>query len=269
MRLNQFLARSGLGSRRSVEALILDGRVSVNGQIVRELARRVDLWGDVVSVDGRSLASHPPHEYLAFHKPAECDVTRGDRHARRTVYDLLPPTLPPSVQAVGRLDRATTGLLLLTDDGQLAYRLTHPRFGVPKTYRLYGERPPSAEQLARLRGGLRLEDGLARARDVRPFGPAPVPGSERADPPRPGLELTITLGRKRIVRRMCRAVGYELVALHRTQFGPIGLGPLARGKHRRLTAAEVRALRAAVGLEEPPAPGRSASRARGPSSPTP
>ncbi|WP_038058347.1 pseudouridine synthase [Thermus amyloliquefaciens] len=225
LRLQAFLARAGFGSRRKAEELIRQGRVRVNGEVA-QLGQRVGP-GDVVEVDGRRVEPPGKRVVLALHKPRGYTTTRHDPHARKTVFDLLPDI--PGLHPVGRLDRDSEGLLLLTNDGSLTLRLTHPRYGVKKVYRVYTERgtlPRSVCQ--RLLEGVELEDGPARALACRP-----APG---------GALLTLAEGRKREVRRMLQAVGYPVKRLLRLQVGPIRLGRLPPGKWRQLSQEEVEAL---------------------------
>jgi 23S rRNA pseudouridine2605 synthase len=235
MRLAKHLAHAGVASRRAAEALVFAGRVSVDGAVVTDPAR--DVTGDeAIAVDGRAVRGAPERRVVfALHKPPGVVSTARDTHGRRTVVDLVraPGT---RLYPVGRLDAETTGLILLTDDGDLAHALTHPRFEVPKTYRAHvrggrvGER-----KLQALREGVRLEEGLTAPAKVRQ--------------PRPGvLELTIHEGRKRQVRRMCEAVGHPVESLQRIAFGPLALGDLAEGGVRRLTQPEVERLRKAARL---------------------
>jgi 23S rRNA pseudouridine2605 synthase len=247
MRLNRYLALSGLGSRRSVEELILQGRVKVNGAVTRDLATQVDEENDRVEVDEELARAHPEKTYLALNKPEGYDVTRRDPHAKRTVFDLLSPKLDPSVQAVGRLDRPTTGLLLLTNDGELSFRLSHPRYKVEKEYEVFGPKPPERGQIERLIKGVQLEDGFARAARAELIQGGGGPRAKFRF--RPGLRIVTHLGRNRIVRRMCEAVAFEISSLNRTRIGPVKLAGLAVGKSRLLGKDEVRELRKAVGLE--------------------
>jgi 23S rRNA pseudouridine2605 synthase len=235
MRLNRFLAQRGVASRRVAEDFILQGRVAVNGRIVRELATRVDPARDRVCVDGREVRSAGAL-ILMLNKPSGYDVTRSDPHSERNVYSLIPAAFRETARAVGRLDRATTGLLLFTNEGVLAHRLTHPSFGVEKEYLAFGAMNPSREQMDRLLDGVSLEDGLAKA--VRAEA---IPGVR-------GLRIVVKLGRKRVVRRMCEAVGYPLNGLHRTRVGPLELGDLTEGRWRELRDLEARMLREAAGL---------------------
>jgi 23S rRNA pseudouridine2605 synthase len=227
VRLAKYLAHAGVASRRAAERLIADGRVTVDGEQVTDPARDVDASRDV-RFDGRPVASEPHAVYL-LNKPAGVVSTARDPQGRRTVVQLVPS--PQRLYPVGRLDADSTGLILLTNDGALAHRLTHPSFEVPRTYRALVRHPPVKEAaLRRLREGLELEDG--------PTAPAKV---RRLAGDR--LELTIHEGRKRQVRRMCEAVGHPVRALERVAFGPLRLGALEPGEHRRLTPAEVERLR--------------------------
>jgi 23S rRNA pseudouridine2605 synthase len=230
MRLAKYLAHAGVASRRSAEALIAAGRVTVEREIVTDPAR--DVQPDSrVELDGRPLGGPEPHVVLAVNKPVGVLSTARDTHGRPTVIDLV-PAQGLRLYPVGRLDADSSGLILLTNDGELAHRLTHPSFEVEKTYRARLAGGPVAEEaLSALRRGVELEDGVtapARVRRLR--------GEE--------IELTIHEGRNRQVRRMCGAVGHRVLDLQRTGFGPLRLGGLAPGAHRRLSAEEVRRLRA-------------------------
>ncbi len=225
MRLQAFLARAGVASRRKAEELILKGLVRVNGQVAH-LGQRVGP-GDLVEVAGRRVELPQKRVVLALHKPRGYTTTRSDPHAEKTVYELLPEI--PGLHPVGRLDRDSEGLLLFTNEGDLSFRLTHPRYGVRKVYRVWTERGTLPQALCRrLVEGVVLEDGPARALACRP-----APG---------GAILTLGEGRKREVRRMLKAVGYPVKRLLRLQVGPIRLGNLPPGKWRRLSEEEVAAL---------------------------
>jgi 23S rRNA pseudouridine2605 synthase len=228
VRLAKYLAHAGVASRRAAEGLIAEGRVTVGGHDVSDPALDVD-ESSAVEVDGRPVAPEP-REVHALHKPEGVVSTASDTHGRRTVVEFVPSQR--RLYPVGRLDADTTGLILLTNDGELAERLTHPRHEVPKTYRATVAPPDvSAETLQRLRAGVELEDGVT--------APAQVGLLE------PGLlELILREGRKRQVRRMCEAVGHRVTALERVAFGPLGLEGLDPGESRRLRAAEVELLRA-------------------------
>ncbi|HEX3458478.1 MAG TPA: pseudouridine synthase [Candidatus Baltobacteraceae bacterium] len=230
MRLNKFLAQAGVASRRGADELITGGRVSLNGRIVRELGTIV-ARGDAVLADGVPVQPPQSFSYLVLHKPAGVVTTMRDPAGRRTVADLLPKG--PRVVPVGRLDYATDGVLLLTNDGELAHSLLHPRFGVEKTYRatIAGEVRP--QDLRRLRDGIVIDGRRTSTAAVRTVA---------FDGGRSIVELTIHEGRNRQVRRMFETLGYRVAALTRTRFGPLTLGRLAPGKVRPLTAKERSAL---------------------------
>jgi len=233
MRLAKYLAHAGVASRRSAEALIAAGRVSVAGEIVTDPARDVS-EDSRVALDGRPVAGAEPRVLYALNKPVGVVSTARDTHRRPTVIELV-PARGLRLYPVGRLDIDSSGLIVLTNDGELANRLTHPRFQVPKTYRArLGGAPIADEALAALRAGVRLDDGLTAPARARRVGPA---GANL-------IELTIHEGRNRQVRRMCQAVGHPVLELTRTRFGPLRLDGLAPGAHRRLSDAEVERLRA-------------------------
>jgi 23S rRNA pseudouridine2605 synthase len=227
MRLAKYLASAGIASRRASEEIIRSGRVAVAGATVTDPARNVEV-GDRVEVDGRPVEGGGERVVYALNKPLGVVSTARDPQGRPTVVSLVGQEV--RLYPVGRLDIDATGLILLTNDGDLAYRLTHPRFEVPKTYRATVSGGPVRDRALRdLRAGVRLEDGFtapARVRRLRPDT----------------LEITIHEGRNRQVKRMCEAVGHRVVALERTAFGSLELGRLRPGSHRRLTAEEVEAL---------------------------
>ncbi len=231
MRLAKFLAHAGVASRRGAEEIVRAGRVTVAGATVTDPARDVDADSGV-AVDGRHLEGEERRVVFAVHKPAGVLSTARDTHGRRTVVDLV-PAAGARLYPVGRLDADATGLILVTNDGDLANRLTHPSFEVPKTYRAKVRPAPVPEHALRtLREGVALDDG--------PTAPA------RVRQVRSGLlELTIHEGRNHQVRRMCEAVGHRVATLQRVRFGPLRLDGLPEGGHRRLTAAEVEGLRRA------------------------
>jgi 23S rRNA pseudouridine2605 synthase len=230
MRLAKYLAHAGVASRRAAERLIAGGHVTVGGERVTDPARDVD-EGSGVAVDGEPVAPEGRVVY-ALNKPAGVVSTAQDTHGRPTVTELVPAER--RLYPVGRLDAETTGLILLTNDGELANVLTHPRYEVPKVYVARVEPAPVGEPaLRRLREGVDLEDGHTAPAGARQL--------------RSGvLELTLREGRKRQVRRMCEAVGHHVVELERVAFGPLRLGDLGAGRHRRLRAAEVERLRKAA-----------------------
>ena len=232
MRLGKYLATAGVASRRASEELIRAGRVSVGGALVTDPARDVDA-ADAITVDGRPVHDRVERSVYAVNKPAGVVSTASDPQRRTTVVSLV-PAAGRRLYPVGRLDIDTTGLILLTDDGALAHRLTHPRFEVPKAYRAVVASPPIGERaLAALREGVELDDG--------PTAPARV-RRVAADT----LEITIHEGRNRQIKRMCAVVGHPVRRLERIAFGSLELGDLAPGSHRRLTAEEIEQL---VGAE--------------------
>jgi len=233
MRLAKYLAHAGVASRRAAETLIAAGRVRVAGEVVTDPARDVD-DDSRVTVDGRPLAGVEPRVLYALNKPVGVVSTARDTHGRKTVVQLV-PARALRLYPVGRLDTDSSGLILLTNDGELANRLTHPRFEVPKTYRARLAGPPiTARELNALCDGVELEDGRTAPARVRRVG------REGANV----IELTIHEGRNRQVRRMCKAVGHPVLELVRTSFGPLHLDGLAPGVYRRVTDAELERLRA-------------------------
>lgn len=230
-RLNRFLARRGVASRRAADALIAAGRVTVNGA-VGHVGLRVVPASDRIRVDDVEVQAAATRT-LVLNKPAGVITTRRDPGGRPTVMQLVPSS--PGLVPVGRLDADTRGLLLLTSDGELAHRVAHPRYGLTKTYLARVDPRPSAAQLRQLTDGVALADGPARALAATRAG---------AD----GVELTMVEGRKREVRRLCAAVGLEVRDLVRVALGPLTLDGLPEGSARPLTPAEEHALREAIGL---------------------
>jgi 23S rRNA pseudouridine2605 synthase len=225
MRLNAFLGRAGVASRRKADALILAGRVTVNGE-PGQLNTFVST-DDVVELDGQPVTKQRL-SYVLVHKPDGVVTTASDPGGRRTVVDLVEHDA--RVVPVGRLDADTTGALLLTNDGPLSHRLAHPRYEVDKVYEVEVEGSPSAEALRQLAEGVELEDGRTAPAEVRLVGPSRI-------------ELTLHEGRKHQVKRMCEAVGHPVVSLHRSRYATLTLDRLEPGEWRELTADEVDALR--------------------------
>jgi 23S rRNA pseudouridine2605 synthase len=225
-----------LSSRRGSEELIKAGRVEVNGRPA-SLGDKVDPEQDEVRVDGRRVSVDPGLRYVALHKPKGVTTTMRDRHAERDLRDFLPEG--PRVFPVGRLDRDTEGLLLLTNDGDLAHRLAHPRHGVEKEYLAEVDGSPTPARIGRLRRGVDLDDGIAKAVDARSVGRA---GGRFA------VRVVMTEGRKREVRRMLEAVGLPVRRLIRTRVGPVRLGRMKAGELRDLSHDEVRDLYRTAGL---------------------
>lgn len=243
-RLQKYLARCGVASRRHAETLISDGLVTVNGAVVRELGARVDPERDAVRVRGQRVEAPSRLLYLLMNKPIGYVTTASDPHGRRTVLDLLSGRWRDArVYPVGRLDHNTEGLLLLTNDGDLALRLTHPRYALAKEYHAQVERKPSPDDLAALAGGMTLPG------ETRPTAPA------RAWLLRPGPDgevwvgLELHEGRNRQARRMLDTVGCPVVRLLRVRAGPLTLGKLRAGETRELTLREAETLRRYAGLE--------------------
>ena len=241
-RLQRSLARAGFGSRRACEELIAAGRVEINGRVAT-LGDRLDPAVDQVRVDGSKVNVNPELRTFALHKPRGVTTTMRDPHAERDLSGFLPKGV--HVFPVGRLDRDTEGLLLLTNDGSLAHRLTHPRYAIEKEYLAEVDRPPSHRQLARLRRGVELDDGTARAVDARSAGGW---GGKGGAAGRGGVRLVMVEGRKREVRRMLDAVELPVRRLVRVRVGPIRLGKLRPGDVRELEPEDVRALFRATGL---------------------
>lgn len=251
-RLQKVMARAGLGSRRACEELIRQGRVQVNGQTVTRLGTQVDPLRDEIVVDGQLLATADPLIYLLIHKPAGYLSTTHDPHGRPTVMDLL--SVPQRVYPVGRLDVESEGLLLLTNDGPLTQRLTHPRYQHEREYHVLLLGQPGRQALQALRRGIELEDGkTSPARVSRIEGEPAAKGTT-------WLCIVLREGRKRQIRRMCAAVGHPAQRLIRVRMGPLHLGGLRSGASRRLSRQEIRTLQTSVGLR--PQPGRSSRRSQ-------
>lgn len=266
MRLQKLLARAGVASRRHAEGVILAGRVTVNGQVVDELGAKADPEADEVAVDGLAIQLPAEAVVLMLHKPAGCVTTMDDPQGRPTVAGLVPIDRFPGLFPVGRLDADTTGLLLMTNDGELGHGLLHPRRAVGKEYLALVEGRPAEGDLQRLREGVCLDDGLtapaqvellegAAAQQARErIGCGPGASGQRRKHPKgrslaaqlreaPVVRLVIHEGRNRQVRRMLEAVGHPVLALHRDSFGSLGLGSLPRGEWRQLQSAEMERLR--------------------------
>jgi pseudouridine synthase len=239
LRLNRYLSMRGVASRREADRMIADGRVQVNGSTVSDLGAKVDEARDKVAVDGRLLKPGRELVYLALNKPPGTLVTRADPEGRPTVMSLL-PKMREAVFPVGRLDLDSGGLLLLTNDGDLAFRLTHPRFEIRKLYAVEVEGSLSEEEASRLERGVRL--------DGRRTAPARVRVASRG-PRRSQALVEIHEGRKREVRRMMDQVGHRVLSLKRVEFAGIRLGSLPTGQWRPLRRDEVRSLRRLAGLE--------------------
>jgi 23S rRNA pseudouridine2605 synthase len=235
VRIQKVLSRAGVASRREAEALMAKGRVRVNGRVVTALGTRVDPERDVVELDGRRVRV-AAIRWILLHKPGGTLTSRRDARGRRTVYDLLPDDLQ-GLRYLGRLDRETEGLLLFTNQGDLANRLLHPSAEVEREYHAGVSGFPDREKLRRLTRGVELEDGVARAASARLL---------QRETDGAVLSLVLLEGRKREVRRLLEAVGHPVRWLRRVRFGPQKLGALPKGAWRDLTAREVAALSASV-----------------------
>jgi 23S rRNA pseudouridine2605 synthase len=233
-RLQKVLAAAGIASRRKCEEIISKGRVTVNGKPVTELGAKVDPTSDEIVVDGKKIALQKKI-YLAFHKPKGVISSAKDPEGRQTVMDYM-HGIKERVYPVGRLDYETEGLILLTNDGEFANLLMHPKFHVPKTYMVHTKGVPHGALLDKLRTGIELEDGMTAPAEVE-YADADPDGKEAI------VQITITEGRNRQVRRMFEAIRTPVVRLKRTRFGSVFLGGLQRGKYRHLTKAEVAELR--------------------------
>jgi 23S rRNA pseudouridine2605 synthase len=234
VRLQKLIAHSGIASRRAVEDLIRAGRVTVDGELAH-LGQKVDPETARVAVDGVRLPIRPDLVYYVVNKPAGVVSTADDPHGRPTVVELVPAE--PRVYPVGRLDVDSEGLMLVTNDGDLTHLLTHPRFGVLKTYAVLVEGVPTPQQVRRLEHGIILDDGPASAVSAR----VRDSGQGRAQ-----LEITMAEGRKREVRRMCDALGFPVVRLFRKAIGPLSDPHLKSGDYRSLSIEEIRSLYAAA-----------------------
>jgi 23S rRNA pseudouridine2605 synthase len=242
LRLQKAIAEAGLASRRAAEEMIRQGRVAVNGQVVTELGIRVDPQKDEIRVDDRVLSQRSHKIYVLFYKPKACVTTLKDPQGRKTILDFL-PQLRVRLFPVGRLDYDAEGLLLLTNDGPLAHRLQHPRFGVPKVYEVKVEGHPGEVQLDKLRNGVALEEGNTAPAQVVVL---------RLLPKASWMRITLHQGWNRQIKRMGQAVGLPVLKIKRTGYGPLSLGDLTPGKYRLLEADEVRRLYQMVHLKGEP-----------------
>lgn len=234
VRLNKFIADAGITSRRGADELISEGRVSINGHVTRELGIKVDPSISQVMVDGEAITPSLTKTYLALHKPRGVVSTMYDPEGRPSLSDFI-SLRTERLFHVGRLDKESEGLILLSNDGDMTFRATHPSYGLEKTYLIEyaGKLPKDAEK--NLLRGIELEDGLGRVLDFKPLSPA-------------WLEVTIHEGRYHIIRRLMEAVGVEVVRLIRTRFGPILLGDILEGRWRDLNEVEMVNLRKALNL---------------------
>lgn len=237
-RLQRYLARSGLGSRRSCEALILEGRVRVNGQVASKLGTKVAPGVDVITCDGRRVAPSEEQVYLLLHKPAGVITSLSDPRGRPVIPDLLPRQGLPRLFPVGRLDYLTEGLLLLTNDGTLAHALMHPSFEVEREYLAKVRGRPTPAEVHRLSAGVVLDGARLRADEVAIL----THGVDST-----WLRIVVREGHYHEIRRLCEAIGHPVLKLKRVRLGPIVLGRLPKGAWRRLSSREVANLRRLVG----------------------
>jgi 23S rRNA pseudouridine2605 synthase len=235
MRINRYLATCGVASRRAAESIILAGRVTLNGAVVTDLATQIDESSDIVMIDGQPLQQVGRLVYVLLNKPKGYVTTASDDLGRRTVLELV--TLPERIFPVGRLDMNSTGLLILTNDGELAFRLTHPNYKVAKIYHVTLESEFNPDHFTPLTQGIILEDGSTQPCMARFFTSSHL-----------NVEIELREGRQQQVRRMFGALGYRVKTLNRVRFGPVKLEKIPRGRWRFLNAKEVNALRGAVGL---------------------
>lgn len=240
--MQKYLSRAGIASRREAEKLIANGRVSIDGTVVSQLGTRVVPGAQIVHVDGVRVEIGRLR-WIAVCKPSGYLTTRKDDRGRPTVYDLLPAGANDLFH-VGRLDRLTEGLLIFTNEGEAAHRLLHPRYEIPRRYRVVVDGAAGPAEARRLERGVALDDGIATAENVT------VNSRKRSAKPTSEFQLTLREGRKREVRRMIEALDFPVKRLVRVSFGPIELGELKPGRWRELSAEEIRALRAAVGMGE-------------------
>ena len=238
VRINRYLSMCGVASRRKAEQLVLDGRVEVDHKVVTDLATKIDPLHSKVFVNGKQIVQTHEHLYLVMNKPKDTITTLSDERGRTTVMSVLKAR--KRVYPIGRLDRNTTGVLLFTNDGEFANRLMHPRYEVPKSYKVTCEKAVTRDALDKLSKGVKLEDGVTDPADVYV-----IRGGRGKE-----IGITIREGRNRQVRKMFEKLGYEVTKLDRVAYGPITKEGLGRGESRSLTRAEVRALKAMAGMED-------------------
>ena len=238
-RLQKILAQAGVASRRAAEEMILAGRVAVDGQVQTALGCKADAAKNKITIDGKPLPVMETRQYWMVHKPAGVVCTAADPQGRSKILDLLPPQVGARLYPVGRLDKDSQGLVLLTNDGELAARLMHPRHKVAKTYRVWVKGSPGAAAVASLRKGVMLEDGLSAPARVY----VKAAGMRKSK-----LSFVLHEGRKRQIRRMCEAVGHPVERLVRVGLGPLHLGDLPPGAARPLKVREIKELKQATGL---------------------
>ncbi|PJA27860.1 MAG: hypothetical protein CO189_05800 [candidate division Zixibacteria bacterium CG_4_9_14_3_um_filter_46_8] len=239
IRLNAFLAHCGVCSRRNADQLISEGRIKVNGNITNVLGTKINVTTDEVELDGKAVRLSKRRAYYALNKPVGVITTMDDPEGRKTVGDYI-SEIGVHLYPVGRLDYDSEGLLLLTNDGEIAFRVQHPRYEIVKDYVVGLNRPLENEGRASILKGVMLDDGFCRIRSIKSLGKSE---------PSPEFQIEITEGRKRIIRRLFEQVGYEVISLKRIRVGCIRLGRLKSGAWRTLRPAEIRELRKLTGLE--------------------
>lgn len=254
-RLQKFLARAGVASRRAAETLITAGRVSVNGKKVTQLGSKIDANSDHVTVDGKAITLRDERTYILLYKPEGVITTASDPQGRETVAHLL-EDVEARVFPVGRLDYDAEGALLFTDDGEIANKLMHPRYQVPRTYLVKVKGAPTESALEKLVTGVRLEDGPAKAAEVQRF---------EAAEKNTWLRMVVTEGRNHLIKRLCAAVGHPVLRLYRPSQAGIGLGNLRPGRWRLLTREEIETLQlVSKGAPPPEVPLKLPPRRHGP-----
>ena len=241
-RLQKILAHAGVASRRKAETLIEDGHVTVNGKVIRELGSKANLDEDVIQVDGRTIREEQDKVYYVLYKPAGVVTTLSDPEKRETIKKYI-EHIPERVYPVGRLDYDVEGALIVTNDGELAHLLMHPRFGVRRTYLAKVHGVPSEEQIERLRKGMRLEDGRAKALEAE---------LHSRTPKNTWVRVVVAEGRPHLVKRLMEAAGAPVQKLFRADYGGIGVAGMSPGEVRELTKAEVQYLRGTAGKKIEP-----------------
>ncbi|MEC8381486.1 MAG: pseudouridine synthase [Myxococcota bacterium] len=242
MRIQKAIAQSGVASRREAETLVLEGRVKVNHRVVLRPGTDVNPAEDLITIDDKPIPKAQAHVYYAFHKPKGTVCTRNDPEERPTIYERL-SQIPYRIESMGRLDINTSGLLLLTNDGQLAQKLLKPASDVPKRYKVKVWKEPSERQLNRIRHGIPLDDGRTK--------PAKIRIIESTDSNNTWLEITVTEGRNRLIRRIFESIGHPVSKLQRLSFATIGLGQLEVGQWRPLSGDEIQRLKEIADGVEP------------------
>lgn len=241
MRINKYISLCGIASRRAAEALVTEGRVEINGEVVTDLGHQVDEEKDAVLIDGKPAKLPRKTTTILFHKPPGCVCTKEDPQGRRTVYDYLPPGYQ-HLKYVGRLDLQSRGLLLFTDDGELLHRLTHPSYEIPRSYYVWTTRPLSETAAQKLVDGVDIRD------EEDPNAEEEIAFATDVYLENGFAELVLIEGKNREIRRMMRAIGYEIRDLKRVSYCQIQLGDLPAGEFRDLTPNELNKLRQAVHL---------------------